>query len=373
MRVLALWANAENSPNLGVRALSSGAAVFARSLWGPNCHVEFQDFGADSSGVSFGKPALLSEALPWRESIIDARLRGFDVVLDTGAGDSFTDIYGYRRVVQMHVARRRAVALGVPIIMAPQTIGPFQGWLGKRIARQTLESSSYVMARDSVSMEASISLGRPADCVATDMVFMLERPSVEKSRDVILNVSGLLWHPGNHLVDHLEYQKSVHSTIQWLVDNGRHVTLLAHVVGAGCSLGDASARDNDVPAVVHLGEVYAKSGVDVCIPSSLGEARDVLGSARVVVGARMHACLNALSSGTPAVAIAYSRKFGPLLSDLGWRHSIDVRGHGSFDAEVIRWFERESLNPQVEADVEAVGHSARSLLATAIERARAAL
>ena len=39
----------------------------------------------------------------------------------------------------------------------------------------------------------------------------------------------------------------------------------------------------------------------------------------------MHACLNALSVGTPAIPLAYSRKFEPLLADLGWRSVVDLR------------------------------------------------
>jgi polysaccharide pyruvyl transferase WcaK-like protein len=38
----------------------------------------------------------------------------------------------------------------------------------------------------------------------------------------------------------------------------------------------------------------------------------------------MHACLNALSMGTPAIPWAYSRKFAPLMSDLGWDLSVDL-------------------------------------------------
>jgi polysaccharide pyruvyl transferase WcaK-like protein len=61
------------------------------------------------------------------------------------------------------------------------------------------------------------------------------------------------------------------------------------------------------------------------MPGSLEEARQELGSARLVIGSRMHACLNALSSGTPAIAWAYSRKFAPLLADLGWHAAVDLR------------------------------------------------
>ena len=52
-----------------------------------------------------------------------------------------------------------------------------------------------------------------------------------------------------------------------------------------------------------------------------------------MIGSRMHACLNALSVGTPAIPLAYSRKFAPLLGDLGWAHVVDLRTQAS-DADV---------------------------------------
>ena len=38
----------------------------------------------------------------------------------------------------------------------------------------------------------------------------------------------------------------------------------------------------------------------------------------------MHACLNAVSTGTPAIAIAYSRKFKPLFDEIGWPHVLQL-------------------------------------------------
>ncbi|WNB85081.1 polysaccharide pyruvyl transferase family protein [Cellulomonas sp. ATA003] len=103
-----------------------------------------------------------------------------------------------------------------------------------------------------------------------------------------------------------------------LLESGRHLTLLAHVL-------DSPVADNDVPAVREAAQVLDSPSVDVVIPTSLDDVRDVTGSAALVIGSRMHACLNALSTGTPAIPLAYSRKFDPLLRDLGWRHTIDLR------------------------------------------------
>jgi len=57
-------------------------------------------------------------------------------------------------------------------------------------------------------------------------------------------------------------------------------------------------------------------------PRDLDDARWIIAGSTVLIGARMHACLNALSTGVPAIAMAYSRKFAPLFDAIGWPYSI---------------------------------------------------
>lgn len=150
---------------------------------------------------------------------------------------------------------------------------------------------------------------------STDVVFELPRPTVTSSRDVIFNVSGLLWN-GHGDVDQEAYRAHVRRFIDGAHKAGRSVSVLAHVV-------DNPTSDNDAPAVNQLAQEFAF--VEPLVPADLTEARELIASAKVVVGARMHACLNALSMGIPAIAWAYSRKFAPLMNELGWSHVLDVR------------------------------------------------
>lgn len=169
------------------------------------------------------------------------------------------------------------------------------------------------MARDHVSAQAAASLGRPVDTLTTDLVFALPQPAPGDDRDVILNVSGLLWTSDNHGPREL-YRDTIHTLLNGLRKAGREVTLLAHVL-------DSENADNDVPTVQHLARKYSLSAV---VPRNLAEVRSVLSGAQLTIGSRMHACLNSLSVGTPAIPLAYSRKFAPLLADVGWPHVLEI-------------------------------------------------
>jgi polysaccharide pyruvyl transferase WcaK-like protein len=46
--------------------------------------------------------------------------------LDISGGDSFTDLYGYDRFDSMAAPKELAVRLDKPLILLPQTYGPFQ-------------------------------------------------------------------------------------------------------------------------------------------------------------------------------------------------------------------------------------------------------
>lgn len=312
-RVLILWAD-DRSSNLGVRVLGEGTAAIVRSVW-PDADVVHNNFGSRTPQLPTGRVrTLLRERVQNRRGMM-AWLAEFDLVVDTRAGDSFTDIYGGKRLAVMSLISEFATQAGVPVVLGPQTIGPFTTIAGRLAARRSLKRAARVMARDSVSAEYAASLGRPVDILTSDVVFALPVPDVPRSRDVLLNVSGLLWDENPH-VDHLRYRRIVAEVHHSLVAAGREVTLFAHVISSG-------RADDDVPALNAFAATLP-TAPEVLVPADLAAAREAVASAQVVIGSRMHACLNALSTGTPAVAMAYSRKFAPLLSDLGWGATVDL-------------------------------------------------
>lgn len=334
MQVLILWAN-ENSTNLGVRVLGRGAHALARKAWGNDISVDFQSFEPGPLGSQLSGKIVLQGMLSGNYAMRKAMSK-YDAVIDTGAGDSFTDIYGPKRLVIMAYTRYIANLCKVPVILAPQTIGPFRTAWGRLVARATLKSAHTVMARDSASMKFALSLGQPADFLATDVAFALSRPapSSSVSADIALNVSGLLWNSDTH-GSMVKYRKMTRELIDMLLASGRSVTLVAHVL-------DNASSDNDLDAIKDLVLDFGDQ-VDVFIPKDLDEARSFISECSVVIGARMHACLNALSVGVPAIPLAYSRKFAPLLADIGWPYTIDLRSDTQIGEKVLAMLENDQL------------------------------
>ncbi|MGH1525243.1 polysaccharide pyruvyl transferase family protein [Leifsonia sp. L25] len=351
MRTLVLWAD-DASPNLGVRALGAGTAALIRRV-DPDSEIVFQNYGRRVPQLPIGRVrSLVKERITGRSGMIDW-LRGFDLVVDTRSGDSFADIYGANRLMVMSTVAEFASQAGVPVVLGPQTIGPFASARGRAIARRSLRRAALVLARDSASAATAARLGRPADATTTDVVFALDRPAVEQTRDVVVNVSGLLWHPNPH-VDSQHYRRTVLRLLDGLAAAGREVTLLAHVL-------ESDNPDSDVRALHEVAEAGAPHS-ELVIPRDLDDVRRTVASARVVLGSRMHACLNALSVGTPAIPLAYSRKFAPLLADLGWTRTIDLRATADPAADALALLDDSAL----EADTTRLVTTAHERLETAV-------
>lgn len=325
MRVLVLWAD-HRSPNLGVRALAAGTEALVRQVW-PAAEVDVQNYGRGASPLPIGAFRSLAKEYVTGRAGMGEWLASYDLVVDTRSGDSFTDIYGMPRLRTMSLLAEWAHRVGTPVVMGPQTIGPFQTQEGRWLGRRSIRQSTAVIARDSASAAyAMTTLRRTPDATTTDVVFSLTPPPPSTQRDVLLNVSGLLWSGSPH-VDADGYRTMVRGILSGLVADGRRVSLLAHVL-------DAPSADNDVPALRELAD--EGGDLEVVIPESLDDARSSIASARLVIGSRMHACLNALSVGTPAIPLAYSRKFAPLLADIDWPYGSDLRCDTDIVATTLR-------------------------------------
>ncbi|CAN5330971.1 polysaccharide pyruvyl transferase family protein [soil metagenome] len=329
-RVLVLWAD-NQSANLGVRVLAEGMAQLARDAWGPNVDIQFQDFAAGESDTAFGGRAVLANIVK-KHGPITQKVSSFDAILDTGAGDSFTDIYGLKRLLVMAYTHRSIHAARIPLVVGPQTIGPFNSRLGRSFGRHMLKNAASVTARDSLSASYAATLGTVVDASATDVVFALPSPKpLPKSRDILLNVSGLLWNENSH-VDFRMYRAGLIELVQKMQSTGRSITLLAHVL-------DNPTIDNDLRVLDEAREAFGPL-LDMLIPIDLEDARQSMASATLVVGSRMHACLNAISVGTPAISLAYSRKFAPLMADLKWPYVIDLKSSEHFSSSAMTMIER---------------------------------
>jgi polysaccharide pyruvyl transferase WcaK-like protein len=214
-----------------------------------------------------------------------------------------------------------------PLVVAPQTIGPFtKGW-SRRLARLTLRLSALVATRDAKSTAALADLGYRGPVIeASDVALRLPHdpppPRPGMPPRVGINVSGLLMAGGytgrNELGITLDYPALMRALIAAFQARGAEVHLVPHViVREGRMVKEDDYRASAALAAEFPGSVLAPA---FATPS---EAKTYIAGLDFFMGARMHACIAAFSSGVPVVPMAYSRKFAGLFGSLGYDRTVD--------------------------------------------------
>lgn len=256
-----------------------------------------------------------------------AALGPLDLMLDISAGDSFTDIYMGKRFALIVATKALAIARGVPLVLSPQTIGPFTRQPHTALAGFILSRAAAVYARDSQSLEAARAIAPGARVEESiDVAFALpfeQQPRGPGTR-VGLNVSGLLYSGGytgrNEFGLELDYRAYVEGLIEALLARGKlTVELITHVNSPQIP------RDDDGAAAEAL---KARWPALVRVPAfaSPSAAKSHISGLDFLVGARMHATIAAYSAGVPVVPVSYSRKFEGLYGSLAYPWLVPARG-----------------------------------------------
>lgn len=101
-------------------------------------------------------------------------LKECDLFIDMTQGDSFSDIYG-DSVFNKNANGKLLVEklLKKPLILGPQTYGPYQKDRNRKKAKETIEAASMVIARDDASAQYVKSFSDKEVHVTTDLAFGL--------------------------------------------------------------------------------------------------------------------------------------------------------------------------------------------------------
>jgi colanic acid/amylovoran biosynthesis protein len=313
-----------------------------------------------------------------REKVISgnyclSRVAEADIVVSMAGGDSFSDIYGIRRLLYVSLPQLLALILGKKLVLLPQTIGPFKGALAKMIANIILRMAAAIYSRDYEGLgEAKklIGAGYPEEKVrfCYDVGFVVDAVMPREMdldglqergrRDfpvVGFNVSGLLFMGGytqnNMFGLKSNYRQLVSDIIEHLIREKKAAVLLVpHVFGTR----EHAESDSTVCELLYaeLKQKYQNRLYMARGEYDQGGIKYVIGTCDFFIGSRMHACIAALSQNVPTVSIAYSRKFIGVMKSIGVEALVaDPRNleHGDILAVIDRVYDqRASLQLQLE-------------------------
>lgn len=267
-------------------------------------------------------------------------------VLDISAGDSFTDLYGWDRFKSVMEPKLLAIQNRIPLILLPQTIGPFRSEKARNLATEVIKSAHQVWARDDESYEL---LHEMLDGEVhpnqirrgVDMAFLLEpkRPRFipeqigswllereQAGQPVVgINVSGLIFNEPEDAAEQFglttNYRRVLKDFVHWLLNKtSAKVLLIPHV------LTKSGSRESDFDAATSLRKMLPSHSVDrvsVLSPSfGAAELKWFIGKLDWFCGTRMHSTIAALGSNVPTTALAYSMKTHGVFAKCGLANEV---------------------------------------------------
>ncbi len=363
-----------NTGNLGVSALTVSSINLLKLQW-PECKISIiggRTFSLHKEQI--GNKEILIECYPVRYSLnifkknhivwiyvtillskilpliiskdnnkTTCAIMNADLTCDITGGDSFSDIYGMKRLVMGYLLKRICQITGKPFIMLPQTYGPFNSERSKTLAKKVLQQADNIYSRDKEGLEVIEELIGKSDktILCPDVAFTLElRECVlpkgfpaEAKHIIGLNISGLLFNGGytgkNEFGLVCNYKELIKEIIDYFAALSEvHVMLVPHVVPKAFSV------ENDLDACQELYQSLSeqlKSKVFIAKPETDNfydqcEIKYLIGKCSFFMGSRMHATIAAISQHVPTVGLAYSKKFIGVYETVGIEECVaDLR------------------------------------------------
>lgn len=255
-----------------------------------------------------------------------------DMIFDVTFGDGFSDIYGKMWNVTTDMLKELALQSGTPLVLLPQTYGPYKDPKLKKWAKHIVKKCSFAYSRDTASaVEMNKICGNKVE-VLTDMAFALPYNKngylVDHNKiNVGINVSSLLWDSAyakeNKFGLKTEYKEFIMKLIQELLNYGRYkIHLIPHVIDAE----NYESAENDVRACDAVEKLFDSDDV-ICAPAFENpvDAKSYIANMDVFIGARMHATIGAVSAGVATIPFAYSKKFKTMFGNLGYKYVIEAQ------------------------------------------------
>ncbi|MGA2332392.1 MAG: polysaccharide pyruvyl transferase family protein [Syntrophales bacterium] len=278
---------------------------------------------------------------PWLKALREA-----DFIGDIHGGDSFSDIYGLIRFFIEALPNFIVFLMKKKLVLLPQTYGPYNHPISSLVARQIMQHSFIVFARDKESAQLVREMigdqnGGHQIVFCPDVAFTLhiakvDKPEIEPQIDGILhlpligiNVNGLMYN-GGYTRDNMfrlkfDYKIFVNNLVKRLLtETDAHILFVPHTFGPPGNINSDPDACRDVfQSIIDesngrlhlLTKVYNQS-----------EIKNIIGLCDFFIGSRMHACIAALSQTIPTTSVAYSKKFSGVFESMGVKDmSIDAR------------------------------------------------
>lgn len=239
-------------------------------------------------------------------------LKDIDWVAAINGGDGFSDIYNSQTFYGRLPESMMAIKANIPLIILPQTLGPFENRENYVLAQRILKYASHVYIRDNEFIAELMKMGVKYELTNDLSSFMKAEPwdiEIVSSNSIGVNVSGLAYSNSFRSLSGQfdSYPELINQLIMLFQKKGKIVYLIPH----SYRFGNPENGNDDLQACQLAYNRLADKSHVILIDKDLTspQVKYLISKMTFFVGTRMHANFAAIFSKVPLYGLAYSYKF----------------------------------------------------------------
>ncbi len=235
-------------------------------------------------------------------------------------GDGFSDIYGTKTFKSRLPDTNLAMIYKIPLILLPQTLGPFSQKKNFKLAEKILRYSSKIYVRD-LSFKKELDKLKLNYELCDDLSYYMQPDNVDNldilPNSVGLNVSGLAYSNQFRALSNKfdNYPLLIEKIISRFQEKNIPVYLVSH--SYNYTKPEINNDDLEANKAVYC-SLKDKKGVYLVNRNLTSpQSKYLISQFEFFIGTRMHACFAAIYTHTPLFGLAYSYKFKGAFDEYG--------------------------------------------------------
>jgi polysaccharide pyruvyl transferase WcaK-like protein len=246
-----------------------------------------------------------------------------------------------------------AKSLGKPVVLFPNSVGPFRTWVGRSLARLSFNSFDYILIRDRISYSILEQLGTKSRKILTfDTALLFEAPRTQALDDLprpLLGVSPGVYSNSISSEEFDKYVASHASALDFAIERfGFHVVFLPHYI-SGFEFDDLEVCKRILALMKN------RDRIRIFATDAAEEYKSYLDQMDMIVSSKMHPAVLGATGYVPIVCIAYDHKQTGFFERLNMTDCVlDIRStsaerltHKIEEVWSLRRQLRESLKKQI--------------------------
>ncbi|MDD3621772.1 MAG: polysaccharide pyruvyl transferase family protein [Methanofollis sp.] len=291
-----------------------------------------------------------------------------DVIVDI-SGDSISEVTGFQGTLYHLLHLWIATKLRKKTVIYAQSVGPFP--YTKPFSKRLLNKTDLITLRGKISYDylQNLKITNPPIYLTADVAFLMEPASEERIDEIFeeikkdknssfvgISVSNLI---SRYYGSYDEYTTLMAKITDFIITElHTDVIFIPHVTGPDKEKDDRIVGEHVYQKITNKKHVYL-----IKKDYSPQETWGIIKQGELFLGARMHACIGALSVGVPVINISYHHKSPEIMQMFGLEENVIAGGDLTFENATTTitqtWGEREKIKRRITEERKKVRSEAR--------------